>query len=303
MAGFETYTMTRQAEDVQDEIYNISPVDNPIASMSQTIAASGKLHEWTEDSLNAAGANRNVEGADAPASVEQAAVERSNYCQIMTKTAHITGTSERVRKYGRESEMAYQLELRYKELANDEELAIAGAPGGTRQTGAVGSASVARQLASLQSQLDASVTVDATTYTTVAQLEAGLLDCHQAIYEAGGNPDFLFVDPTNARHLSGMAYASGRTRDLRDGTAIVNVIDLYVSQYGELDVVLDRNMDDAMLLLDFNFLATPVLRPTDDWAIAKSGDSDKRQILRESTFAVLNAKACGMVDSVPTSLT
>ena len=41
---FDTYEQLRQAEDVQDEIYIISPVDNPVASMSRTIRATGKFH-------------------------------------------------------------------------------------------------------------------------------------------------------------------------------------------------------------------------------------------------------------------
>lgn len=61
--------------------------------------------------------------------------------------------------------------------------------------------------------------------------------------------------------------------------------------------------NNAVLLLDFNYLATPVLRATRDWPLAKVGDSDRRQILRESTFAVLNSKAHAIVDNVPTTLT
>lgn len=76
----------------------------------------------------------------------------------------------------------------------------------------------------------------------------------------------------------------------------------YVSYYGELDVILDRNQDDCYLGLDFNYLATPVLRPTRDWPIARTGDTDKRQILRESTYAVLNTRAHFMVDNVPATL-
>jgi len=44
MAAFDSYTQLRQAEDVVDEIYIVSPVDNPVASMSRTIRANGKLH-------------------------------------------------------------------------------------------------------------------------------------------------------------------------------------------------------------------------------------------------------------------
>lgn len=302
MPGFDSYTQVRQAEDVQDDIYIISPVDNPVASMSRTIRATGKLHEWTQDALAAAGKNALVEGDDAGSDTSQPVDELNNYCQIMGKVAEVTGTLEEVDKYGRDSEMAYQLELRYGELANDEELAIVGAPGGTRQTAVAGNSSTAREMACLMEQLDASVIVDGSVANTFAELEDLLLDAHQATYEAGGRPSYLFVNPTNSRIVSSFAYSAGRTRDIRNERTIVQVIDLYVSNFGELDVVLDRNQDDCMLLLDFNYLATPVLRPTRDWAIAKLGDSDKRQILRESTFAVLNTRAHAMVDDIPDDL-
>ncbi len=310
MAAFETYDQLRQAEDVQDEIYIISPVDNPVASMSRTIRATGKLHEWTEDSLQAAAKNAAIEGADYPGDSSVAVTELNNSCQIMTKGAEITGTLEDVDKYGRDSEMAYQLELRYGELANDEELAIVGAPGGTRQTQVTGPKGTAREMASLHNQLDASVIVDSATsqagstpITTIPQLEADMLAAHLACYTAGGNPSYLFTPPSLALHIGNLAYTAGRQRDIRNEKQLVNVIDLYVSYYGELDVVLDRNQDGCYLGLDFNYLATPVLRPTRDWPIARTGDTDKRQILRESTFSVLNTKAHFMVDNIPASLT
>ena len=310
MPGFDTYTQLRQAEDVQDEIYIISPVDNPVAAMSRTIRATGKLHEWTEDELIAAEKNAQVEGADASFGTEVPVVEQNNFLQIMTKTAQITGTLEDVEKYGRDSEMAYQLELRYGELANDEEFTIMGSPGGTRQAGTAGDATTAREMTCLFLQLDASVIVDSATsqplnmpITTVPELEADLLAAHLATYSPGGRPSYLFTDPTRAQFVGNFAYVAGRQRDLRNERQLVNVIDLYVSYYGELDVVLDRNQDDAYYLLDFNYLATPVLRPTRDWPLAKTGDNDKRQVLRESTFAVLNSKGHAAVDNIPATLT
>ena len=319
MSGFETYTQLRQAEDVQDEIYNISPIDNPVCSMSRTIQATGKIHEWTQDELQAPEKNAQVEGAPAGADQSTPVTELQNYCQIMTKVAEITGTLEVVDKYGRDSEMAYQLELRYGELANDEETAVMGNPvsAGTqdgRQTAVAGDASTAREMASFYAQVDAGNIIDATADTTVADLEASLLAAHLATYQVGGNPGYAVTDPFTAGYFASFALSAGRNRDIRNEKTLVNVIDLYVSTYGELDVILDRNMtqdtgvapfvgDNAIALIDFNYTATPVLRATRDWPIAKLGDSDKRQILRESTFAVLNTKAHAIVDNVPLGLT
>lgn len=316
--AFDTFTQLRQKEDVQDEIYNISPIDNPVCSMSRTIQATGKIHEWTEDSLRDPRKNAAVEGADAGPDTSQPVVERQNYCQIMEDVARITGTLEDVDKYGRASEMAYQLELRYGALANDEETAVVGNPldGGTqsgRQTGTPGDAVTGREMASFYSQLDSSVIVDATGDATTEDLEASLIAAHLATYNAGGNPTYVVTDPQTAGYFPSFALSAGRQRDIRNERQLVNVIDLYVSQYGELDVVLDRNMtqntgqapftgSNAMLLIDFNYTATPVLRATRDWELARTGDAENRQILRESTFAVLNSKAHALVDNVPLGL-
>ena len=270
--------------------------------------ATGKIHEWTEDQLQAAGKNAAVEGAAAGADQSSPVTEVSNFCQIMTKVAEITGTLEEVDKYGRDSEMAYQLELRYGELANDEELAVAGAPGGTRQTAVAGDASTAREMASIYAQIDAGNQVDAALAATFDDLEGFLLEAHLAAYTEGGTPNYAVTDPLTAGKFAGFALSAGRQRDIRNEKQLVNVIDLYVSTYGELDVVLDRQMSqgtdsNAILLLDFNYLATPVLRATRDFPIAKLGDSDKREIVRESTFAVLNSKAHAIVDNVPDVVT
>ena len=314
MAKFDSYDQIGQAEDVQDAIYRISPVDSPVVSMSRTMRATGKIHEWHQHELTAAALNAAVEGADAPADSSTAITNKFNYCQIMTKVAEIAGTLEAVDKYGRDSEMAFQLERIYGELANDEELAVNGAPGGTRQTGAAGDGATARQMISLFSQLDATGfetvqeadsvnNVTGAAITTVANLEAAIIDAHKFCYEAGGNPGYLVMDPVRSLHISDFARASGRQRDIRNERTVVNVVDLYVSNFGELDVVIDRNSDDAIKGLDFEYLATCVLRPTTDWVLAKIGDSMRRQVLREGTFAVLNDKAHFAIDSVPASLT
>ena len=285
MAKFDSYTQIGQAEDVQDAIYRISPVDAPVVSMIKTLRATGKTHEWHQHALTAAGANAAVEGADAPADSSTAVVNKSNFCQIMTKVAEIAGTLEAVDKYGRDSEMAFQLERIYGELANDEEFAVVG----SQQAGTAGTTSVARQMTSFLPQLDASVKKASITTTDG---EDQILAAHQACYEAGGNPNTLVVSPAGSLIVADFAKASGRQRDIRNERSVYNVVDLYVSPFGELDVVIDRNIEsDVALGLDPEYAATCVLRATSDWELAKIGDSMRRQVLRESTLAVLNDKA------------
>jgi hypothetical protein len=287
MAKFDSYTQIAQAEDVQDAIYRISPVDAPVVSMSKSLRATGKIHEWHQHELTAAGTNIAVEGADAPADSSTAVTNKSNFCQIMTKVAEIAGTLEAVDKYGRDSEMAFQLERIYGELANDEEFAVVG----SQQAGTAGTTSVARQLTSFVPQLDASV-VTASAAVDAATFEAELIAAHQVCYEAGGNPGTLVVSPSGSLRVAALANASGRTRDIDNQKKVVNVVDLYVSPFGELDVIIDRNIEaDTMIGFDPEYAATCILRPTTDWELAKVGDSMRRQVLREGTYAVLNDKA------------
>lgn len=316
--AFETYQQLRQAEDVQDVIYNISPVDNPTCAMSRTIRATAKFHEWTEDVLQPAAKNAAAEGADAGADQSQSVSELNNYCQIMTKVARITGSLEEVDKYGRDSEMAYQLELRYGELANDEELAVIGAPAGGRQTAVGGGVGTARELACFQEQMVAGRN-GGTLVATSAVLSAGdpraledeILGLHEASYDLGGNPSYLIVPPKCARYIATFINAAGRERDFGTGTVLVNVVDLYVSPFGELDVVIDRNAErtaqagatlNIMAGIDFQYMATPVLRATRDYPLARTGDAENRQILRESTLAVLNTDAHFLLQGIQNNL-
>lgn len=59
------------------------------------------------------------------------------------------------------------------------------------------------------------------------------------------------IKPADSLIVAGFAAASGRHRDFATGTKVVNVVDLYVSPFGEQKVVLNRFMKaDSALLFD-----------------------------------------------------
>ena len=314
MAGFESYEAVGNRESVVDEIYDISPADNPVAAMSQTVGAINRLHQWQEDDLAAIRSSAAVEGADAGVDTSTATTMLSNDTQIFEEVARITGTQEEIAHYGRASEMSYQLRKRYLQMARNEEAQIAGgANAGARVAGTVGDASTARVLSGIYEQADTSVIKYATDdelvggvdITTTEQLESVLLSAHLACFSAGGNPTYAVTDPQSGGYFPSFALSAGRNRDVMD-TTLINAVDIYQSQYGTLDVVLDRSMTqtvNAILLMDFEYSATPVLRATQDIALARTGDAENRQVIRESTYALLNTKACAIVDAVPAGLT
>lgn len=306
MAIYTTYDNNGNAEDFQDKIYLISPADNPVAAMSENIQAEGRVHSWQEDELVAIKKNAHVEGSAAGTDTSAPTVTKQANTQIFKETAEISRTAERVRKYGRTSEMARELTKRQLDMIRDEESAIASDAGGTgRQAGNVGAVGTPRELTSIYSQVDAGNVIDATAATTTEMVEDFLLDAIQAQFNEGGQADYIVTDSATAGYFPSFALSAGRKREVEAST-LFNRVDIYVSQWGTLDVVISRSMTQAanqtMLVMDFEYSATPILDSTHDYALAKDGDRDRREIVRESTYAVLNSKAHAIVDNVPQGL-
>lgn len=313
--GFTTYEQIGQAEDVQDDIYMISPTDNPVAAMSRNIAATGRYHEWQEDTLAAIKKNANPEGNPAGDDTSEPTVMKGAYCQIFYDVAEISRTAERVKKYGRASEMAFQVMKRKLGMIRDEESAIAGDAGGDgRQTGSAGdnTTPAGRELTSIYSQVDTgnikfatdTQLVGGVAITTIPELETVLLSAAQSQFDAGGMADYMITDSATVGYFPSFALSAGRTRDVT-GTELIHAVDIYQCQYGRFDVVTDRSMTNtsqAILIVDFEYSATPILDPTQDNALAKVGDSDRREVVRESTYALLNSKAAAIVDAIPATL-
>jgi hypothetical protein len=293
-----------------------------VCSMSRSIQASARLHEWQEDALEAIKENVNIEGSDAGTDTSITPVLKTASCQIFKETVNISRTLERVKKYGRASEMNYQTMKRKLALVRDEESAVTGAPNGVGRQ--VGVSTDPRELPSIYSQTylgdtgnevattnviyaTADNLVGGVDITSTEQLETNLVTCLQHVYENGGNPSVIVTDTATVGYFPSFALSAGRNVDVVGGD-LYNFVDVYRSQYGSCDVMSSRSMNNvaaekAILVLDPEYLATPILDPTHDYALAKDGDRERREIVRESTFAVLNERAVGYVDAIPLTLT
>ena len=77
-------------------------------------------------------------------------------------------------------------------------------------------------------------------------------------------------------------------------TTIVAAAGAYLSDFGLISIVPDRFMRSTdALMLDSEYAALAYLRPFQTNDLAKTGDSDKTQILAELTLEVRNEKAHG----------
>lgn len=184
---------------------------------------SARVFEFLEDSLAAAADNKAVEGADPSMATLSNAVSRTNNTQILTKAFQVSKTADAVKTYGRAKETAYQLGKALKEIKRDLERAYIGID----NAAVTGSSSVAREMASVSTQI--STTVDAGSSTTDALTEAKLLELGETCYNNGSDPSVLMIKPGDAQIVAGFAASSGRNREFAQTRELVNVIDLYVN--------------------------------------------------------------------------
>jgi len=299
------YTSIGVREDLADVIYDISPTDTPIMSSIGKAKATQTNHEWMTDSLAAATtANALIEGDDASAASLSPTTRVGNFTQIVGKTVQVSGTLEAVDKAGRKSEKAYQLAKAASEIKRDIETIITANQAKTNGTATSG----ARKMGSLLSYITSNVSKGSagtnptgdgsdirSDTTTRTFLESMLKDVAQEIFSDGGTPKILVVPPGLKATVSGFAgVAQQRYVTGAEPTTIVAAAGAYLSDFGLISIVPDRFMrtTDA-LMLDPEYAALAYLRPFQTNDLAKTGDSEKTQILAELTLEVRNEKAHG----------
>lgn len=307
MATFTAHTAIGQREDLSDVIYDISPTETPLMNTLARGKATAVFYEWQTDSLSAANVNNAaVEGADASSAALSPTIRLGNYTQIVQKTIQVSGTLDTVNKAGRKSEKAYQLARASSELKRDIETILL-----SNQASSAGNSSTARKLGSVLSWLTTNtsfgnngadpVTPGSTTRTDGTQREFTeqlLKDVIRSVYASGGSPKVLLVGAAGKQKVSSFAgIAAQRYMAPADApTTIIGAADVYLSDFGTVSVVPDRFMRarDA-LVLDPEFAAVSYLRPFATNELAKTGDSEKTQIIAELTLEMRNEAAHGGV--------
>lgn len=307
---FETYDSIGIREDLADIIYNISPTETPFMSNVGKGSSKGTFHEWQIDSLEAAADNKAIEGDDATAAAVTPTTRVGNYTQIADKVISISGSDLAADNAGRASEMAYQMAKRGLELKRDMETTLVG----TNKGRVAGSSGVARELGSVLSWIATNENVGATGAaptgdgtdartdgTQRAFDETQLTDVIDQCWVSGGNPDVIMVGSFQKRAITGFTGNATKFKEV-DDKKIVNAVDVYVSDYGELMVVPNRFMRarDA-LVLETDMWSVDFYRDFMTTDLAKTGDNERKQLLAEYTLVSKQEAANGIIADLTTS--
>ncbi len=302
-------------EDLSNIISNISPMDFPFqTAIGSGPAATAVRTEWQTDDLAAAAANAVIEGDDATMDAVSATKRLSNVLQISDKTVTVTGTVDAVSKAGRDRELAYQVAKKGKELKRDIEFTLC-----QNAPIAIGNDTTARTLAGFETWIQtngsrgasgAAVAATAEQPNNAAQptdgtqrafVEDDLKSVLQQCYTQGGNPNWLIVGPFNKRVASTFTGNASRMIDAK-GKQLTTSIDVYAHDFGTINIVPSRfSRERSALVVDSEYWNVAWLRPISMWELAKTGDTEKRQMLGEYTLRSLQQKASGIVADLTTS--
>ena len=319
----ETYDQTVIREDLQEAYTMISPEETPFVTAVRSETASSTLFEWPVVELAAVDyTNREAEGEDAPSTdAPNNALRLSNYTQISDKKVKVSHTSQAVDAAATNIQrLAGQITLKLKEMKRDMEGMLL-----DNIAAAAGSSGSARQSAGLPAFLKtntsfetggADPTLSGTTEgypnaaatagtTPVLFAEADLNAVIEEIWNEGGSPSIIMCNGGNKRRISS-AFTGNSTRykDAID-KKLVNSVDFYDSDFGELTVVPNRfmrtnnaggaNNSYNVFILDPEYAAVAYLDEVQQKPLAETGHSISRLIWAEYGLQVDNEKAHGII--------
>lgn len=304
MATYKTSDAVGEREELADVIYRIDPTDTPIFSAVKKEGARAVYSEWQVQELAAASAtNYNNEGADYSYVNPSATTRMGNYHQISVKAASVSGTLDAVDKAGRDRETAYVKTLKGLELRRDIEKYlvsdVAKSSSDPRKAGTLSTwitnVSVAASSAAPTGDGTDTPTLSGTDRAmAISQIDAAML----AAFEDGGKPSIITMSPTNKQVFSNLSSASVATNQIitsaNKDAAYVGAVSLYRSDFGELNVVVDRFQgNDRLFLLDTDYASITTL-PNRNFVVsdvAPTGDATKFAILAEWSLKVSAPKA------------
>jgi hypothetical protein len=304
MATYLSGNAIGEREDLSDVIYRIDPDETPLVSNAQKETTKGIFHEWQVQELAAAADDNSAsEGADYSYVNPSATTRLGNHHQIAVQAASVSNTLDVVDKAGRDKETAYVKVLKGIEQRRDIEKSLF--------KNEARSGSEPRKTAKLITWItngdkpsdmafatgDGSDAADLTgtaAALTLAKIDAAML----AAYNDGGAPNMLLMSPTNKQNFSGLSSGSVATNQITytapREAAIVGSVSLYLSDFGELAVTVDRQCPNSeMYLIDTDYVCIGSLpgRMFSVSDVAATGDATKFAIVSEYTLIVKAPKA------------
>ena len=309
----QTYDVSTIREDLSDALASISPTETIFMSTIGTRNVDNTYFEWSEVDLAAAADNRAVEGDAATNSAPTNAVRKGNYTQISTKTVEVSSTNQAVNGVADAQTVAKQVAYKLSEMKRDMEKMLL-----DNVAASAGTASTARQTAGLPAFLttntsrgtggadgttsgtgsagypDAGATDGTTRAITETILKGVIADC----WDQGAEPSIVLCGSSQKQTISTFTGNATKYQEV-DGKKLTAAVDIYVSDFGTLQIVPARHIRSRdVFVLDPNYASVAYLQTAKQEPLAKNGLSERRLISAEYGLQVTSEKAHGVIADV-----
>ncbi len=304
---FTSHSAVGIRESLADIISSISPEEVPFQSNVGSENVSNTYFEWQTDSLASTSTTAIIDGDDVSSFDATSATTRvGNYTHIRRRTTIVADNLAAQDLAGRNDELSYQIGIRGTELKGDIEATltdnnaqVAGNSSTARETGGLGAWIATNENVGTGGGLTTGNGTTARTDGTQRDFtEAMLKDAMQQAFVSGGQPTILMVGPHNKTVVSGFAgIAAQRYMAPSDSpTTIIGAADVYMSDFGTLNVVANRfSRERDAWLLDPEYASVCYLRPIQNVELSKTGDASKSMVIAEFGLKVLNEAAHAVV--------
>jgi hypothetical protein len=316
----ETYDVSTIREDLQDALISISPTETPFMSSVGRRSVSNTYFEWPVVTLAAPStSNRVIEGEAAPGNdAPTNATRLGNYTQLSDKVVEVSDTNEAVNGAGDAQKLAKQIAYKLRELKRDMEQMVVG----DNNAAVAGSSGTARETASLSAFLTTNVdrgtagangTLSGTTAgypnaaatdgTLRALTETMLKDVIASCWDNGAEPSIVLCGSGVKQKISSTFTGSAtRYRDISDKKVVAS-IDVYVSDFGDLQIVPSRFIRSRdVFVLDPSYARIAYLQTTKQKPLARTGHAERRLISTEYGLQVDTEAAHGVIADINPAL-
>ena len=307
----ETYDVSTIREDLADAMASISPTETIFMSTIGTRNVDNTYFEWSEVDLAAAATNNQIEGdAGLSNNAPTNAVRKGNYTAISAKVVEVSDTNQNVNGVANAQTVAKQVAYKLSELKRDmEKMALNNVAGGA------GASGTARTTAGLPAFLTTNVergtggangttsgsgsagypNAAATDGTTRAITETLLKSVIASCWDEGADPSIVLCGSSQKQTISSFTGNATKYQEV-DGKRLTAAVDIYVSDFGTLQIVPARHIRARdVFVLDPSYAKIAYLQTARQKPLARTGLSERRLISAEWGLEVTSEKAHGVI--------
>lgn len=291
-AGHGVYFRAGDILLLESELVRVTAVATDAVTVARGFGGSTNAAHAAATAIKIVG-NVNVQDAPQGASRTTTKTGLFNYTQLYEDTVVVTSTSQAIKKYVEQNEMSGQLERALKVAWIQWERALIHGR----------KVAPAASVASAMDGILPRITTNAYAKAGALLVEDFILQALQDSWQQGGAIDTIVANAFQKRRMNGFLDSIRMTT--RTDRVAGAVVDTYTSDFGTVDIVLDRNMPtDTVLLIekgrigfgpltDHSLSAAPVETST--------RTKDAVQIIAQYTSETRNEKAHGKITGLATS--